>query len=59
VEINDIEREIRLQRAKCFSAIGQDRFEEERKESCLKTISMLFNPIDLFQIRFMVRESSG
>jgi hypothetical protein len=55
VEINDIEGEIRLQRAKCPSAIGQDRFEEKWKELLLEIISMLFHSIDLFHIRFMVR----
>jgi hypothetical protein len=55
VEINDIEGEIRLQRAKCLSTIGHNGFEEKWKNFLLEVISMLFNSIDLFHVRNMVR----
>jgi hypothetical protein len=55
VEINDVEREIFLQGAKCPPAIRHNGFEEKWEKFFLKTISMLFHSIDLFHIRFMVR----
>jgi hypothetical protein len=55
VEINDVEGMVFLERAKCPSTIRQNRFEEKWIELFLETVSILFNPADIFHIRFMVR----
>jgi len=55
VKINDVEGEVSLQRAKCPPTIGHNGFEEKWENFLLEVISMLFNSIDIFHIRFMVR----
>jgi len=59
VEINDVEMEAFLQGAKCPPAIGHDRLEKEWKKLLVEIISMLFNAVDIFHIRFMIWQLAG